>query len=65
MALERMAEKTRIKSTLPTGVIIANELDAKRPGNMAHFFKAHFPINIIVTNNNAEYLPLIEEEHYR
>ena len=26
------------------GVIIANELDTKRAGNMAHFFKANFPI---------------------
>ena len=64
-ALEIMEEKARIKSTLPTGVIIANELDAKRAGNMAHFFKAHFPINIIVTNNNAENLPLIEDENYK
>ena len=64
-ALEIMEEKARSKSTLPTGVIIANELDAKRAGNMAHFFKAHFPINIVVTNNNAENLPLIEDENYK
>ena len=64
-ALEIMEEKARMKNTLPTGVIIANELDAKRAGNMAHFFKAHFPINIVVTNNNAENLPLIEDEKYR
>ena len=64
-ALEIMEEKARMKNTLPTGVIIANELDAKRAGNMAHFFKAHFPINIVVTNNNAENLPLIEDENYR
>ena len=64
-ALEIMEEKARIKNTLPTGVIIANELDAKRAGNMAHFFKAHFPINIVVTNNNAENLPLIEDDNYK
>ena len=63
--LEIMEEKARMKSTLPTGVIIANELDPKRAGNMAHFFKAHFPINIVVTNNNAEKLPLIEDENYK
>ena len=64
-ALEIMEEKARMKNTLPTGVIIANELDPKRAGNMAHFFKAHFPINIVVINNNAENLPLIEDENYR
>ena len=64
-ALEIMEEKARSKNTLPTGVIIANELDAKRAGNMAHFFKSHFPINIVVTNNNAENLPLIEKDNYK
>ena len=64
-ALEIMEEKARSKNTLPSGVIIANELDAKRAGNMAHFFKAHFPINIVVTNNNAENLPIIEDENYK
>ena len=64
-ALEIMSEKARIKNTLPSGVIIANELDEKRAGNMAHFFKAHFPINIVVTNNKAENLPIIEDENYR
>ena len=64
-ALEIMEEKARSKSTLPAGVIIANELDPKRAGNMAHFFKAHFPINIVVTNNNAENLPLIEDDNYK
>ena len=63
--LEIMEEKARMKSTLPTGVIIANELDPKRAGNMAHFFKAHFPINIVVTNNDAEKLPIIEDENYK
>ena len=64
-ALEIMEEKARSKNTLPVGVIIANELDPKRAGNMAHFFKAHFPINIVVTCNNAENLPLIEDEKYK
>ncbi len=64
-ALEIMEEKARSKSILPSGVIIANELDPKRAGNMAHFFKAHFPINIVVTNNNAENYPIIEDENYR
>ena len=64
-ALEIMSEKARIKNTLPSGVIISNELDEKRAGNMAHFFKAHFPINIVVTNNKAENLPIIEDENYR
>ena len=64
-ALEIMEEKARSKNTLPSGVIIANELDPKRAGNMAHFFKAHFPINIVVTNNNAENLPIIEDENYK
>ena len=64
-ALEIMEEKARSKNTLPTGVIIANELDPKRAGNMAHFFKAHFPINIVVTNNKAESLPLIENDNYK
>ena len=63
--LEIMSEKARAKNTLPLGVIIANELNDKRAGNMAHFFKAHFPINIVVTNNNAESLPVIEDENYR
>ena len=63
--LEIMSEKARLKNTLPSGVIIANELDEKRAGNMAHFFKAHFPINIVITNNNAENLPVIEDEKYR
>ena len=63
--LEIMSEKARAKNTLPSGVIIANELNDKRAGNMAHFFKAHFPINIVVTNNNAENLPIIEDENYR
>ena len=63
--LEIMSEKARAKNTLPSGVIIANELNDKRAGNMAHFFKAHFPINIVVTNNNAESLPVIEDENYR
>ena len=63
--LEIMEEKARMKSTLPTGVIIANELDQKRAGNMAHFFKAHFPINIVVTNSDAGKLPLIEDENYK
>ena len=63
--LEIMSEKARAKNTLPSGVIIANELNDKRAGNMAHFFKAHFPINIVVTNNNAENLPVIEDENYR
>jgi len=63
--LEIMSEKARTKNTLPSGVIIANELDEKRAGNMAHFFKAHFPINIVVTNNKAENLPIIEDENYR
>ena len=63
--LEIMSEKARNKNTLPSGVIIANELDDKRAGNMAHFFKAHFPINIVVTNNNAETLPIFEDENYR
>ena len=60
-----MSEKARTKNTLPSGVIIANELDEKRAGNMAHFFKAHFPINIVVTNNKAENLPIIEDKNYR
>lgn len=64
-ALEIMEEKARLKNTLPTGVIIANELDPKRAGNMAHFFKAHFPINIVVTNHNAENLPIIEDNNYK
>ena len=64
-ALEIMEEKARSKNTLPSGVIIANELDPKRAGNMAHFFKAHFPINIVVTNNNAENLPIIEDDNYK
>jgi 16S rRNA C967 or C1407 C5-methylase (RsmB/RsmF family) len=64
-ALEIMEEKARSKSILPSGVIIANELDPKRAGNMAHFFKAHFPINIVVTNNNAEKLPIIEDDNYK
>ena len=64
-ALEIMSEEARIKNTLPSGVIISNELDEKRAGNMAHFFKAHFPINIVVTNNKAENLPIIEDENYR
>ena len=63
--LEIMSEKARAKNTLPSGVIIANELNDKRAGNMAHFFKAHFPINIVVTNNNAENYPIIEDENYR
>ena len=63
--LEIMSEKARAKNTLPSGVIIANELNDKRAGNMAHFFKAHFPINIVVTNNNAENFPVIEDENYR
>ena len=63
--LEIMSEKARTKNTLPSGVIIANELDEKRAGNMAHFFKAHFPINIVVTNNKAENLPIIEDEKYK
>ena len=63
--LEIMSEKARAKNTLPSGVIITNELNDKRAGNMAHFFKAHFPINIVVTNNNAESLPVIEDENYR
>ena len=63
--LEIMSEKARAKNTLPSGVIIANELNEKRAGNMAHFFKAHFPINIVVTNNNAENFPVIEDENYR
>jgi len=63
--LEIMSEKARTKNTLPSGVIIANEVDEKRAGNMAHFFKAHFPINIVVTNNKAENLPIIEDENYR
>ncbi len=64
-ALEIMEEKARSKSILPSGVIIANELDPKRAGNMAHFFKAHFPINIVVTNNDAQKLPLIEDDKYK
>ena len=63
--LEIMSEKARMKNTLPSGVIIANELDEKRAGNMAHFFKAHFPINIVITNNNAENLPVIEDDNYK
>ena len=31
--LEIMSEKARTKNTLPSGVIIANELDEKRAGN--------------------------------
>ena len=42
--LEIMSEKARARNTLPSGVIIANELNDKSAGNMAHFFKAHFPI---------------------
>ena len=63
--LEIMQEKARNKNTLPTGVIIANELDPKRAGNMAHLFKAHFPINVVITNNNAENFPIIENEKYK
>jgi len=59
--LKIISTKARAKNTLPSGVIITNELNDKRAGNMAHFFKAHFPINIVVTNNNAENFPVIED----
>ena len=63
--LEIMEEKARLKNILPRGVIIANDLNSKRAGNMSHFFKNHFPINIIVLNYDASILPIIENDNYK
>lgn len=64
-ALEIMEEKARLKSILPRGVIIANEIEPKRASNMSHFFKTQFPMNIIVTNHSGESLPLIQKSDYK
>ena len=39
---EIIEEKARMKSTFSTGVIITNELNPKRVGNMSHFLKLIF-----------------------
>lgn len=64
-ALEIMEEKARLKSILPRGVIIANEIEPKRASNMSHFFKTQFPMNIIVTSHPGESLPLIQNSNYK
>ncbi len=63
--LEIMEEKARLKNILPRGVIIANDFNSKRAGNMSHFFKNHFPINIVVLNYDASILPIIENDNYK
>ena len=64
-ALEIMEECARLKGILPRGVLIANDINAKRAGNMAHFFKSHFPMNIVVTNMPAEELPVIKDARFK
>ena len=63
--LEIMEEKARMKNILPRGIIIANDLNSKRAGNMSHFFKNHFPINILVLNYDAANLPIIQDDNYK
>ena len=63
--LEIMEESARLKNILPRGILICNDINAKRAGNMSHFFKSHFPMNIIVTNMPAENLPIIKKDTFK
>ena len=56
--LELMNEKAREKNTLPTGLLVSNEILQSRVDKLVNFLQSQPAINIIVTKCEAENFPI-------